>query len=274
MQCPRIDALLNQEEIERLKEILRLEYSKPENKKYGIFHYINEIEGTTFHEFYKEILYFIKGYKKRIDVQIKTKLIDGLGNRRFDLARFQKNARQRYYKFKQKDWHLFVNKSEYFFSLYTSSINFFGVKNEDYLNRAYLGFGFEFLLKGIFLKKGYLINKVVNNNQFILAGKAIPSHPIKLGAVTKDFIKAEVYGFDHWINQIKRIKPLKVEDRDFDYYILAGLKIAQNWRNKDVHTPTGYRMSDSVIQQHLKDSHDGLYHLFLRGRKIPKFLNL
>ena len=156
MQCPKIKTLLTQPEINRLKEILRTECSKPEFSNSSVGHYIESIEETTYHEFFKDILFFLKSYRKKIDINIKSKLKIGLDQRNFDLENFQKRTKQKYYKFKKKDWKLFIKKSEYFFSLYEGPFNSFGIGNQDYLNRAYLGFGFEFLLKAIFLKKRLL----------------------------------------------------------------------------------------------------------------------
>ena len=118
-----------------------------------------------------------------------------------------------------------------------------------------------------------MINKVVSDNIFTRSGVTKPEQPIKLGALTKKFIKADTYELGHWINNLKKIKPDNIKDEDFDYYVLAGLKIAQNWRNQDMHIPTHSRSTDSKIQQHLEFSHDLLYRLFLKNRKIPKFPN-
>lgn len=271
MQCPKIKDLLNLTEIDRLKEILREECSKPENSNASVFHYIESIEEITYHVYFRDILLFLKRHKRKIDNQIKSKLTRGLNLRRFDLSKFKTETKQKYYKFKKNDWELFINKSAYFFSLYTGPFYLSGMRNSDYFNRAYLGFGFEFLLKAIFLKKGYLINKVVNKRQFASRGATKPSEPIRLGGVTKEFIKAEVHELGHFINMLEKIKPSNIEDRDFDYYVLAGLSIAQNWRNQDVHTPTGARSTDSMIQQHLKNSHDLLYRTFLPEREVPNF---
>lgn len=308
MQCKKIKSILSKKEINRLRDILNRELQKPSNQKYyaRLMMYIDDLEQIAFHEYYLSILFFIKYYRKKIDISIKKKLLDEYKNRTFDLDKFRKEIRQKHYKYKQKDWKLFLAKSEYFFSLHKDAFDFTQHPNEAYLNRIHLGMGFEFLLKSIFLKKGYLINKyetiIYNNsgklktkfkneqntikrlNKYNLIDSSTKNNitvkkitlkkPIKIGVLSKKFIKREVNELGYFINNLKEIKPSKIESKDFNYYILAGLLIAQSWRNQEMHIPISLRNTDNKIERYLKYSHDSLYKKLLPKIKVPQFPNI
>lgn len=174
----KIGKVLTQRELRRLREILNIEVNKPENQKYyaTLLMYIEDLEEISFHEHYLSILYFIKYYRRRLDSQIRSKLRKAYDNRILDIELYRKEVKQKFHKYTKKDFKLFLNKSQYFFDLYKNPFNLKNIRNKDYLNRVYLGLGFEFLLKSIFLKKGYVINKV------IIKGL---NHPIKSGQVKK-----------------------------------------------------------------------------------------
>ena len=149
-------------------------------------------------------------------------------------------------------------------------VSFLDRRRDSYLDRIYLGCGFEFLLKAIFLKKSFLINEV---NYDLLARRNIskPTNPIKLGAIKKEFLKTKTKNLNYFIQQLSKIPHKNLESKYFNYYILAGLLIAQSWRNLDIHTPTGRRSTNNEFANHLKWSHDFLYKYFLPGVDIPKF---
>ena len=134
--------------------------------------------------------------------------------------------------------------------------------NKDYLNRVYLGLGFEFLLKSIFLKKGYVINKI---------NKKGLAHPIRVGTIRKDDLDARTYELGYFIDLLLKIKPKNIDLRDYNYYIIWGLLIAQNWRNQDMHTPTGYFSLDNIQSHSIKTAYYSLYKLFLKKYKSPEF---
>jgi len=246
----------------------------------------------------------LKGYKKSEDIRIKEKIKKCIDEWAFDLKDFEQKLSQSDYKYKQKDWKIFFDRAGYFFELHKGIRKSFLDRDKYYyLDRVYLGCGFEFLLKAVFLKKGYLINKYesqiddnngqlknkfnseqntinklmtnslieISNNNNIQIRKITQKAPIKIWMLTKPFLKRHVQELGYFIDRINKIKPSNVEDKYFDYYVLAGLKIAQSWRNQDIHTPTGLRRTNGEYQNLLKYSHDILYKLFFPKEKIPKF---
>lgn len=260
----KIGNILSKKEIERLREILNKEYLKQKNSKYSasLLMYIQDLEKVSFHEHYLSLIYFLKYYKMSIDMDIKFKLKTAFENRTFDFERYKKSIKQSFYRYRKKDYPLFLKKAEYFFGLYKGPFNLKNMKNEDYLNRVYLGLGFEFLLKAIFLKNGYVINKICKKGL---------CHPVKQKLVLKKDISAKVYEFGYFIDSLSKIKSSKIDDRDFNYYLMCGLIICQNWRNQDIHTPTSSLSSANIQEDCIKTAYYSLYQLFLKKHKVPKF---
>jgi len=260
----KVGKVLTKKEIIRLREILNKELPKPKNRKYSatLLMYIQDLEEISFHEHYLSILYFLRFYRTKVDMKIKTKLRTAYKNRTLDFEKYKQKIKQKFYKYKSKDYTLFLKKSEYFFSLYKDPFGFRNMRNKDYLNRVYLGLGFEFLLKAIFLKKGYIINKIKRSGL---------SRPVKPSLVRKADLDAKVYELGYFIDLLPKIKPSRIDIRDFNYYVMYGLIICQNWRNQDIHTPTGAFSLDNEQAGCIKTAYYYLYKLFLPKRKIPKF---
>lgn len=271
MKCKKIKSILTKSELKRIKEIYQKELPNI-IKDEAVTLYNEDFIDAICYNYHKWFLQYMKKYNSKKDKLIKSKIKNTIENCTFDLRQFEEELKQPFYKYKKKDWIKFLKISEYFFNLHRGLAKFLIEKERDYyLDRIYLGCGFEFLLKAIFLRKGYLINKTTSRNEFQNLRLTIPQHPIKLGRLTKQFIKSEINNFDYFINQLKKIKPQNIEDKYFNYYILAGLKIAQSWRNQDIHIPTGLRRTTGKHENHLKWSHDFLYKYFLPNVKIPKF---
>lgn len=224
--------------------------------------FIEELEGISFHEHYLSLLYFMKYYRSEIDTKIKKRLRIAYKDRIIDVEEFKKRVRRKFHKYTKKDYALFLRKSKYFFSLFIYPFNLKKLKNNDYLNRVYLGLGFEFLLKAIFLKKGYIINKIHKKGL---------NHPVRLGTLTRKFLDGKIYELGYFIDLLPKIKPKKVDIRDFNYYVIFGLIVTQIWRNQDIHTPTGLFEIDNVQWYALQSSYNSLYKLFLPRHPIPKF---
>ncbi len=262
----KVRKVLTQRELRRLREILNIEVNKPKNQKYyaTLLMYIEDLGEISFHEHYLSILYFMKYYRRRLDSQIKNKLRKAYENRTLDFEIYRREVKQKFHKYTKKEFKLFLDKSQYFLNLYKNPFNLKNMRNKDYLNRVYLGLGFEFLLKSIFLKKGYVINKVFKKGL---------SHPVKSGRVKKKDLDAPTYELGYFIDLLPKIKPSKIDLRDFNYYIIYGLLIAQNWRNQDIHTPTGYFSIDGVHTYCIKTAYYNLYKIFLKKFEIPKFPN-
>lgn len=271
MKCKKIKSILTKNELKRVREIYQKELPKIIEDT-AVSLYNEDFIDATCCNYHKWILKYMKNYKSKKDGIIKSKIKDAIKNWSFDLSKFEDELKQPFYKYKQKDWIKFLKTSEYFFSLHKGlSKAFFEKERDYYLDRVYLGCGFEFLLKAIFLKKGYLINKTISRQEFQNLGINIPQHPIKLGQFKKQHIQSKVNDFNYFIDQLKKIKPQNIEEKYFDYYILAGLKIAQSWRNQDIHIPTGLRQTNNIYENHLKWSHYFLYKHFLPKIKIPSF---
>jgi len=272
MSCKKIKNILTKRDLIRIKEIYKKQLPKI-LKNQDVALYNEDFLDATCCDYHKWILKYLKYYKKPIDKVIKNKIKNAINECNFDLSKFENNLNKKFYKYKKKDWKIFFNRAEYFFELHKGLGKSFFKKNKfSYLDRVYLSCGFEFLLKALFLKKGYLINKAISGNKFQKFNINIPQHPIKLGQLNKQYLQSKINDFNYFIDQLKKIKPSNIEEKYFDYYILAGLKIAQSWRNQDIHTPTGYRQTNGEYQNLLKSSHDNLYIIFFPKEKISKLV--
>ena len=303
MSCKKIKNILTKKELTRLKEIYKKQLPKI-LKNQDVALYNEDFLDAICCEYHKLILKYLKYYETPTDRSIKTKIKIAIKESLFSLQEFEKELTQPYYKYKQKDWKIFFDRAEYFFDLHKGIIKSFLSKDKYYyLDRVYLGCGFEFLLKAIFLKKGYLINKVdaiiddktgqIKSNfsteqriitklankgllisttrDQIVVRKINLKTPLKSGLLSKEFIKKNLNDFNYFVDRLKYLKPINRGNKYFDYYVLAGLKIAQSWRNNDIHTPTGRKRTNGEYQNLLKSSHDCLYKLFFPRQKIPKF---
>ena len=143
-------------------------------------------------------------------------------------------------------------------------------KDENFLNRIYLGMGFEFLLKAIYLKNGILINEI---NSKALKKDKIPKQkfPIKLGSLKKKYLLTKTVSFEKLITNLNKITPKQVNNNDFQFYVELGLLIVQNWRNQDIHTPTAYFGIDSLQYKHISDAYYSIYKIFLPRINLKKF---
>ncbi len=89
--------------------------------------------------------------------------------------------------------------------------------------------------------------------------------------LTKKNLDVQTYELGYFIDLLPKIKPSKIDLRDFNYYVIYSLLIAQNWRNPDIHTPTGYFSLDGVHAYCIKTAYYNLYKIFLKKVEIPKF---
>ena len=271
MKVRRVADILTQTEVARLRVILTRELAKPQNNNHStlLLMYVRHLEDITFHEHYLSLLNFMKYYKTQGDSEIKQKLQDEYGNRSFDIENFKRKSKQRFHKYTKNDCLIFLRKSHDFFALYRTPFELRNLRNQNYLNRSYLGLGFEFLLKAIFLKRGYLINKINYTAIRQEDGMNNPRVPTRLGALKKVYLKAEINELGYFINNISKIKPTYINIHDFNFYVIRGLVIAQNWRNQDIHTPTQSYSLDNVQAEALLTSYHNLYEIFLPNDEIP-----
>ncbi|MFA6072778.1 MAG: hypothetical protein WC758_01565 [Candidatus Woesearchaeota archaeon] len=265
-----IKKILTNREIARLRVILHKELTKSSNSKYEatIHMFISDLETIAFHEHISSILYFLKAYRQKIDNTIKKKL----EHKYFyfmkqDIANLNNALKKRIYKYKKNDHIKFLKMSQYFFSRFKHPLDLTEWNKHDYLNRVYLGLGFEFLLKAIYLKKGYVINKI---NLNLLKKEEInkPTIPVKSSKMRKKYLCSEVHELGYFIDTLEKITPTNVNSLKFEYGVKSGLKIVQKWRNSDIHVPTsqGYTNKDFML---IKSAYLNLYKLFLKGLVIP-----
>lgn len=299
MQVKKISEILSKSEVKRLRMVLNNEFEKSKNEKYyaTLLMYVQDLEDISFHKHYSSLLWFIRYYRTSMDIRIKNKLNEAYKNRTFNIDEYQENIRQKFYRYTKKDYPAFLKRSEYFFSIYKKPFDMKNKENEAYLNRAYLGLGFEFLLKAIFLKKGYLINRIkqaesklkhtiklgadrikdvdsktyeLGYNIDLLPEKITIKRPIKLSAVRIKDMDRKTYEFGHLIDLLPKLKPNKITVNDFNYYIMAGLFLCQSWRNQDIHTPRGSSSIDNAQVDYINSARHFLYELYLPRVQYPK----
>jgi len=270
--CKKIKRVLTKKELERLKVLIDKESKKNKNRE-NIYLFDNNIDNTQNADYYFQYIQAIKGYKSKKDTKIRNKLKKETNNWNFYLDEVLNRIKPEKYKFRRRDWEKFINRSEEYFKRYKSISEEFFSESKDCLSRAYLGFGFEFLLKGIFLKNGYAINKL--DKKYLEKHKNFqkPSEPVKISNLSKKIMSEQTHELGHFIGLLLKVLPKKYSKLDkkyTDYCLLAGLKIAQQWRNLDVHMSNGNRMIDGEMQQLLANSYNNLYNLLLKGRKKPQ----
>lgn len=271
--CKRIDEILTKREIERLEVLIEMERKKEKNKN-NIYLLEKNIKNVKSIEYYMSYIYSIKNYRSKEDTEIRNKLKNELNNWSFNKGEVLNKVKPRKYKFGKKDWEIYINRSEEYFKRYKSISEEFFSGFKDCLSRAYLGFGFEFLLKGIFLKEGYAINKLESN--YFKKNKNIqkPLEPIRISQLNKKNMSEQIHEFGYFIDILPKILPKKYREfrdkRYRDYYLITGLKIAQIWRNLDIHGISGNKMIDGEMEQLLNYSHSSLYKIFLKERVKPK----
>ena len=137
--------------------------------------------------------------------------------------------------FPVSDWELFKEMAEASFSeaAFLKTSAFKKVADNKKLlarnsrKRLLIGVGAELLLKAVYLKTGYCINKPK------VPKHTGPTFPFKLAATDVPLNKADTYMLDHLITGLPRIVTLQ------DLQVVTeGLRIAKVFRNKEGHVVT------------------------------------
>lgn len=153
--------------------------------------------------------------------------------------------------FTASDWRLFKRMAEFYLRqaafLRTSHLNVpadLKLVARNSQKRLFIGVGVELLLKAVYLKRGYVINKPQ-------PGKATPKL-LSTFAQTKGLPLAEdrTFTLDELIAQLRKVVQL-----DNIQSVLRGLRIAKVFRNKEGHTvaarhafdPQNYRDIESAL---------------------------
>jgi hypothetical protein len=142
--------------------------------------------------------------------------------------------------FQVGDWQLFKRMAEFYLRsaayLRTSDItapSYLKLLARNSQKRLFIGVGVELLLKAVYLKGGYAINRHKS-------GSAGPGFPFKLdGAMRSQLVANETFLLDELIGNVKQVVSLKNREG-----VLRGLKIAKVFRNKEGHTVTAKHVFD------------------------------
>lgn len=152
-----------------------------------------------------------------------------------------------------EDWVLFKRRADFYFEnaakILKKDISY--CDNNDKLlfrninKRLYLGIACELLVKAVYLKNGFSINKFLDNNK---------KFPQKFSDVNDEELnKTNCFTFDWCIQNLNKVVAWDVSSRGV---VEKGLKIAKVFRNKEVHgivsnhsyNPESYRIiEESVI---------------------------
>ncbi|MCB0705662.1 MAG: hypothetical protein KDC34_10150 [Saprospiraceae bacterium] len=134
--------------------------------------------------------------------------------------------------FKEEDWRPFKIMADYYFKT-AANLKKKDIEIHEYIKlmgrniqkRLYLGIGAELLLKSLYLKNNYCINKVKR-------GVKNPGKPKKYFDVSiEDYDERDTYTLGSLIDNLKEII-------ECDSNLLKGLKIAKVFRNKEGHVAT------------------------------------
>ncbi len=154
--------------------------------------------------------------------------------------------------FTQSDWPVFRDVAEYYFT--TAAM----LKKDDIdspishqllirniQKRLFLGIGCELLLKSVYLKLGYGINRPKTGaNAIYRLGEISPSN----------YEESETYTLNYLIDQLKHIYTFKNHAN-----IVKGLKIAKVFRNKEGHVAVLWHQFDPSNYSYIEDAVVGIY---------------
>lgn len=170
----------------------------------------------------------------------------------------------------KEDYKLFKKNAEKFFSLFreysstnkTTSLTKKGLKKfirDELISRIFLGIGCELLVKSVYLKKGYLINRVLNKPE----NKVFP---YRMKVITIENIDSGNTEFFRKLNSnLHKLMPKRVKLHDYNRLIKKGLEIARIWRNKDTHIGGGYHRQSMEIHD-IGNAVHNIYFIFYRSR--------
>ncbi len=117
--------------------------------------------------------------------------------------------------------------------------------------RLYIGIACELLLKAIYLKNGYVINKRKDPK------KTQGKYPFLFSEInTDDFSKNDTLTFNHLLQKLSEVIPVEKEIKN---KISKGLKIAKVFRNKEGHIVS---LSHKYVPQNYRDIEQSLKLLY------------
>jgi len=157
--------------------------------------------------------------------------------------------------FASSDWPLFKEMAEIYFSeaAFLKKSAFKAPDKKKLLvrncrKRLLIGIGSELLIKAVFLKAGYCINKPENENAVL----KLPFTPAQATGIGLN--PARTYTFDNLIGQLNRVIILTHPQST-----LEGLRIAKVFRNKEGHVVTGRHKFDPLSYRAIENALVALY---------------
>jgi hypothetical protein len=140
--------------------------------------------------------------------------------------------------FEQKDWYVFKLMADYYFKtaaeILKKDVNIdetYKLMVRNIQKRLFIGIGGELLLKSLFLKNDFCINKVLEKERRKNKELNLTKPPKFVNSPKKELLDpCDTYGFNQLIDSLSDV--MKFSD---EINVKKGLKIAKVFRNKEGH---------------------------------------
>lgn len=155
------------------------------------------------------------------------------------MVSIERGVKDQYAKvFKKSDWVLFKESADYYFESATYLLKNdikYGSESHRLLRRniqkrLFIGIACELLIKAVYLKNGYVINKFKNSKD-----TEKMTFPFKYSEICIDDLKDDdTFSFNQVIDGLVKIHSFNEDKKS----VLDGLKVSKVFRNKEGHTVT------------------------------------
>ncbi|MCD9185123.1 MAG: hypothetical protein LUM44_01720 [Pyrinomonadaceae bacterium] len=165
--------------------------------------------------------------------------------------------------FKQNDWYSFKLMADYYFKAAAEILKKDVEIDESYKlmarniqKRLFIGIGGELLLKSLFLKNDFCINKVLEKERKKDKALADIKKPLKSDKSPKDtFLNpCDTYSFNQLIESLSDVMKFSDESK-----VKKGLKIAKVFRNKEGHAVLLWHEADRQNYTDIESSIKSIY---------------
>ena len=171
----------------------------------------------------------------------------------------ERSIKDQYAKFFEKtDWNIFKESADYYFETAAKILNKDIQYGEEYLKllrrnvtkRLYIGIGCELLIKAIYLKNGFCINK-------LRKGKKLQNpYPYKIADIDKnDFKDDDTLSLNQLIQKLFDIEDYGEEKSSIE----KGLRISKVFRNKEGHVVVLWHGFEAQNYRDIETSLIGIY---------------
>jgi len=168
--------------------------------------------------------------------------------------------------FQSSDWHLFKKMADFYLRraafLRKADIPLppdLRLRARNSQKRLFIGVGCELLVKALYLKNGYAINKPRRNQAL--------QFPLKLSAANPSQLdEDQTFLFDNLICRLEKVTSLESGEA-----VLNGLKIAKVFRNKEAHLVTSKHDFDSSNYRDIETSLKELYRIGFDESLVVRF---